>query len=333
MTHKKETDKHNIVVENTPYSLFIYWLRYGVDNATYILSRNVGKKIIAKVAQNHSVFVFDDRKIENKLFKFLYVHLYQKARLYLFIRGKADKGNIFGSDHFIAFDIFRKYTYTLIEDGIGNYYDYKKGNIPKNSIKYFARRLKYGNFFGVSDNCKKIILTGLAKIPKNIQNKVEVVDLKQLWSKKTKDEQQKIISFFGLNDELLDILKTKDIVLLTQPISEDGLVTESEKIDIYRSIISKYDKDNLVVKTHPRETTDYKKYFPDTLVLDEPFPFEILNFLGIKFKKVATLMSTAGLNLCEDTEVEWYGTAIHPKLEEKIGDTIRHISPISKEKS
>jgi len=172
-------------------------------------------------------------------------------------------------------------------------------------------------------------LTGLAKIPKNIQKKVEVVDLKQLWSRKTKDEQKKIICYFGLNDELLDILKTKNIVLLTQPISEDGLVTESEKIDIYRSIIAKYDEEDIVIKPHPREKTDYSKYLKDILVFDSPVPFELFGFMGLKIEKVITLFSTAALNLDIDVEVDWLGTYNHPKLEKRIGNSLDHLDPKS----
>ena len=326
MKYKNRIDKHNIVVENTPYSLLVYWLSQRIENTTYILSADIGRDVIDRISKEHSIFVYDNKKIKNKLIRFLCMRFFQKIKLYFFIKDKIDKSDIFGSDHYIAFDIFKKYKYTLIEDGIGNYRDYNKEKLSEKSIKQAIKLLRYRKSFGVSVNCKKILLTGLAEVPKGIENKVEILNLKELWSIKTKDEQQKIMNYFGLNDKLIEDLKRKDSILLTQPISEDGWITEKEKIEIYRNIITKYNKNNFVIKTHPRETTDYKKVFPDILVLDEPFPFEMVNLLDIEFKKVITLFSTAAFDLYKGAEVEWYGASVHPKLEKKLGESLKNIS-------
>jgi len=50
------------------------------------------------------------------------------------------------------------------------------------------------------------------------------------------------------------ILKEDDrkILLLTQPLSEDKIITEEEKIKIYREIIEKQNGRKIYIKAHPR---------------------------------------------------------------------------------
>ncbi|MEG2256476.1 MAG: glycosyltransferase family 52, partial [Cetobacterium sp.] len=107
-------------------------------------------------------------------------------------------------------------------------------------------------------------------------------------------------------------------ILFTQPLSEDNIITEEEKIEIYLKIIKKYPKDRLIIKTHPREKTNYKNIFKEYLVLDNPFPFEILNILDVKFNKAITLFSTAALGLGKEVEVDFYGTEVHIKILERF---------------
>ncbi|WP_218667906.1 glycosyltransferase family 52, partial [Rodentibacter caecimuris] len=80
-----------------------------------------------------------------------------------------------------------------------------------------------------------------------------------------------------------------------------------------------YDKEKLVVKTHPREKTNYQGYFPDVEVFNENYPSEILDVLGVKFEKAVTLFSTA-VYVYPKENVDFYGTKIHPKLEKRFGE-------------
>ena len=167
-------------------------------------------------------------------------------------------------------------------------------------------------------NVKKIYLTGLAQIPEEIKDKVEIVDLKKLWKLKTKEEQGGILEVFGFNREILEKIKEKNTILFTQPLSEDGILNEQEKIELYSKIILKYPKEKLIIKTHPREKTNYSKVFNEIYILEQNFPAEIFKLLEISFKKGITLFSTAVLaNNCE--EIDFYGTEVHPKLLKKFG--------------
>ncbi|HHE9382181.1 TPA: glycosyltransferase family 52, partial [Haemophilus influenzae] len=79
-----------------------------------------------------------------------------------------------------------------------------------------------------------------------------------------------------------------------------------------------YDQEKLVIKTHPRETTNYRNYFPNIEVFSENYPSEILDVLGIRFEKVVTIFSTA-VYVYPKEDIIFYGTKIHPKLLSRFG--------------
>ncbi|MGL5596035.1 MAG: glycosyltransferase family 52, partial [Cetobacterium sp.] len=225
---------------------------------------------------------------------------------------------IYGDDNLLLAIPFRK-KIMLLEDGLKNYEkQYSKTILTKLKL-FFVGEIRSYKAFGYSESIKKIYLTGLAPIPKEIAHKVELINLKELWNKKTLEEQNEILDIFSFDLDIKEKIKERDIILFTQPLSEDKALTEAEKIDIYFKIIKKYPKDRLVIKTHPREKTDYKDIFKEYLVLDNPFPFEILNLLDVKFNKAITLFSTAALGLGKEVKVDFYGTEVHPKILERFG--------------
>lgn len=220
---------------------------------------------------------------------------------------------VYGADHILGSSFFlKRCPFYLIEDGTENY-----------QLKNYKRSLKNRLFslpkFGMYKNVKKIYLTKNDNIPDCIKEKVEIIDIHQLWKEKTKVEQDEILFLLGVNVNKIKNLKSKNTVLFTQPLSEDNVLTEQEKIDIYSSIIENYDKEKLVIKTHPREKTNYQGYFPDVEVFSENYPSEILDVLGIKFEKAVTLFSTA-VYVYPKENVDFYGTKIHPKLEKRFGE-------------
>ncbi len=318
---------HNIVIENTLYSLLLYWLIKEVNNTTYILEASkIDKTIIDKLKENNNVYLFYDFYEKPKIYRFFSVHIFQKLKLYFFIKNKLNINYlIYGNDDLIPFDIFRKFNYHIIEDGLKNYIfndeNIKTGTLI-NYFKKIIRRLGESKSFGRSNKCKKIYLTGIAPIPKAIVDKVEIINLKQLWKKKSKEEQKEILRIFNITDEIIKSFKNKKVILLTQPISEIGLVSEEEKVEIYKKCLTKHDEKDVIIKMHPRETTNYKKYFPNIMILNTPFPFELITLLDIKINKVITLFSSVALTLGKDIEVEWLGANVHPKLYKYYGKTL-----------
>ncbi|MCI7186979.1 MAG: glycosyltransferase family 52 protein [Fusobacterium mortiferum] len=219
---------------------------------------------------------------------------------------------VYGADHIRGANFFlKRYEFYLIEDGMMNY--------AKQTYKRTIKNLLFSKpKLGRDKNVKKIYLTGLAQIPEAIKDKVEIVDLKKLWKLKTKEEQEEILEVFGFDREILEKIKEKNIILFTQPLSEDGILNEQEKIELYSKIILKYPKEKLIIKTHPREKTNYSKVFNEIYILEQNFPAEIFKLLEISFKKGVTLFSTAVLtNNCK--EIDFYGTEVHPNLLKKFG--------------
>ena len=81
-----------------------------------------------------------------------------------------------------------------------------------------------------------------------------------------------------------------------------------------------YDEKSTVIKTHPREKTDYRTAFPKAVILDKPFPFELFSLLNTDFKRAITIFSTSVMNLGENVQIDFYGTKINEKLLLKFGD-------------
>lgn len=106
--------------------------------------------------------------------------------------------------------------------------------------------------------------------------------------------------------------------------SEDGAITEEEKVKLYKEIIEGYSDENIVIKTHPREKTEYKKYFPKALIITEKFPLEVVALLNIGFKEVVTIFSTAAFHFKGVSNVKIVGTAGTEKLKNYFG-TVKEI--------
>ena len=261
-------------------------------------------------------------KIKNKIKNRINIYIYELflnfcIKILILLKGKNIL--IYGQDHtIIGNKLLEIKNFYLIEDGSMSYYFTKNAQekLKKKKINQFMKRKEY---LGINSSVKKIYLTGLAPIPKEIANKVELINLKELWNRKTLEEQKEILDIFSFDLNIKEKIKERDMILFTQPLSEDNLITEEEKIQIYSKIIKKYPKSRLIIKTHPREKTDYKNIFKEYLILDNPFPFEILNLLDVKFNKAITLFSTAALGLGKEVEVDFYGTEVHTKILERVG--------------
>ncbi len=215
----------------------------------------------------------------------------------------------------------------LLEDGLATYQIKEKIFLHKKKIKklrdkYLKRCKTEYPILGLSEKIKKIYLTGIAEIPEIIKNKVEIVNLKEKWQQLSFQEQEEILKIFDLkNSDLIKWQKLENrILLITQPLSEDGIISEKEKIEIYKEIVEKNKSENIMIKPHPREKTNYKNIFPNIELIEGKFPLEILMLLGINFKEVTTIFSTAALNFKGITNVNFIGTENNEHLKEKVGE-------------
>ncbi|WP_158306885.1 glycosyltransferase family 52 [Aliivibrio salmonicida] len=214
----------------------------------------------------------------------------------------------YGHDHLFLSPLFYARKLNLIEDGIKNYQPPVKRNIFKRCVLSLLR-VPVSNM-GYCDYVSKIYLTGLSDTPLDIISKVSLVNRNDFIS--------------NLDVMLNSVFKIKTIMvknvtlLITQPLSEDGVLTEKEKIDIYSRIISKFE--NVIIKPHPRELTNYQVNFPKCSVLNNYNLVESVMYDN-KLKNVVTLFSTAIYDFEEQTDanVIYYGTAVHDNLIRAFG--------------
>lgn len=271
--------------------------------------------------QNKITLDLENRKNENKYLKRYKIYkIFKKA-------SEESGGGIWLQDHLLYAEYFisKFKNIKLLEDGLLNYdLDNEKELKKRLKIKDWilgGSFLVDENKFGISKNISEIYLTGLKEIPKKIINKTKIIDLKKLWSELSFEKKEKLFNIFNLKGK---ILLNKEIILITQPLSEDGAITENEKINIYKNIVDKYGEENIIIKPHPREKTNYKDIFPKTEVLTKEFPIELITFTMKNIKKVITIFSTAVYdfeNVAE--EIEFVGTKIDDKLVKKFGNIER----------
>lgn len=224
---------------------------------------------------------------------------------------------------------YRKYC--LIEDGVG---DYDINNSPLQRSVSLKHRIMYGpiyeRYFGNNKLCYRIILTRKPSTPV-MEEKGQTINIEELWNSSSETKRRLILSKFNVCNEDLQQMCSRNCLILTQPLSEDGMISEEEKLEIYRKYILDFGEENTIIKTHPREKTDYRKTFPNAMVFDKIVPMQLIRLIGTNFKKVATLSSSSALDFLNDNiEVYFEGTSGYPSIERKYGhitlDMILNIS-------
>lgn len=312
-----------ILIENTQYSLFLYFLiNKELDDTHYIVSSSLGVDVINRLkASGCSVYVFDATLNGNILMKTLKL---TKEMLRLFFHSRMLKKKrdieVFGNDNITHARFFLSNGIKIIEDGIANYREYnpESKTMREKMLRHFTLNSSGYIPFGYDDRVKNVFLTGLMPIPCGLINKVITIDVFELWRQLEERKKQLVLKIFGLENIIISSKPINNVLLLTQPLSEDGYISECDKIEIYRKLISKYSKDKIVLKRHPRELTDYEHYFPDVSVFPSSAPIEIIQCIGGKFNKVVTLFSSAALQF-EDASVDFYGTRFDSRLESSFG--------------
>ncbi len=77
-------------------------------------------------------------------------------------------------------------------------------------------------------------------------------------------------------------------MVLTEPLCELPV-----RKKLFGDIIEEYRKDyRIIIKPHPRDLLDYEKEFPDTVVLRDRFPMEVLNDIpGFRIRKLISVIT------------------------------------------
>lgn len=284
------------------YSLFLYFLLFpDAKNTTlFFVSNGIKESIRNKLP--HIKYVYTP-KSDNKFILFFY-HFFIYIVLYLYIKKHriSRKIPIYGHDSLKWTDFFVHSTknFVLIEDGVANYthpiifYNkYRQSSFYRFLVNTFST---FTLPFGLSNNVNKICLTGILDIPDIIRNKVEIINTNLLWKQLSKEQKKNILNIYisDMNDINYLMSTKRSVLLLTQCLSEDGKCTEQEKIGLYRKMLNGYPQHDIIIKTHPRERTNYKIPFPEAYIISSSIPLQLLNLLlSLNIKTAITYNSTS----------------------------------------
>jgi hypothetical protein len=257
------------------------------------------------------VIFFDEKKyqIEKPLQRniygklhFLFFNHYIKKKIIVDFKIKKvyKEVNIFNDAANIGYYLrAKKIFYNLLEDGYDHYKILKNYiKIEYNDKKFRHRFFSFESYFyhGNSKYSKIVEVNdsdGL-DIPKE---KIIVNKKKDMFDKLNETDKKKIYSIFILDDFPMNLfLKTKKVLLLTQPFYNDGMLkTESSQIRLYNDIIKRYLSSSIVfIKPHPRDEVSYKTLSKVCQIVDKNIPIEVLNFNDkIKFNTVVTVSSSS----------------------------------------
>ncbi|EKO3806609.1 glycosyltransferase family 52 [Vibrio sp. SSH13-20] len=274
----EEVDK--ILLVGNAYSIYYYLSLPGSTSKDTLL-------ICAEAIPFHIAKKFENLIVFNELNSGAKKIIDYVGFLYFFLQFKREierakkTFSFFGVDHLFYSPILKiNKNYNLIEDGLINYI-FEKKNIP---IIY---KVILGKQFGLSKWCSKVYLSGMMESPKSVSKKVVI---------HTPIVTKEILDVFDLKS--LDTMEGNGLLLLTQPLSEDGIIDEDSKINIYSDLIEQYDLSNLnlFIKPHPREITAYIDFFPDATVLESDIPFELVSDFFSYDATVMTLFSSSIYN-------------------------------------
>ena len=139
-----------------------------------------------------------------------------------------------------------------------------------------------------------------------------------------KDKLQ-LYNVFKCWDSLESVRSTKKCaMILTQP-----LCTEENRIRLYQKIVNMFEGEyNVLIKPHPIDQVDYKKAFPQCIVLKGKFPIEIFNlYCEFDIEKIVTVYSTSldtltfakeKVSLGVDILDEFESPTLHSDLKKKV---------------
>lgn len=141
---------------------------------------------------------------------------------------------------------------------------------------------------------KSIYVQQPAKFPDYLVPKLVKFKMDKCFEQTKEVTKNVLLEIFTDSESKEEIKRIKQLdgIVFTQPISEDGFVSEKEKIRIYTELADFYSQYGTVaLKIHPRDTTDY--HIEGVNMMKGTYPSELLSILGIRFKFAVGLCTSA----------------------------------------
>ena len=320
-------DVQNVCMCVVMYPLLQYLLLNDLDvckkHTAYILDSSISEKIRNKLPTY--TFKAYSNKVWRKLVRAFQALTRNIQHPYL------KTATIYAQDHDIVSILIGKHDYYLLSDGpfiLTRYFSENNGLRQRavakaHSLQGILEKIIYGTpfvwRFGENKQCKRIYMTDKNEAPFLNEKEVIVNSLQELWQKAPDEKKSFILNIFDVRQEDCVQLQSKPVIFLTQPLIDDQILTTTEYLEVLQKIFSHYDYSEILIKTHPRDSFDYKQYFPDIAVFNKPVNLQLLSLLNVSLKKAVTIFSTAVMDLPENVEIDWIGVDIHPKLLAFVG--------------
>ncbi|MBP5608604.1 MAG: lipooligosaccharide sialyltransferase [Lachnospiraceae bacterium] len=193
---------------------------------------------------------------------------------------------------------YKKIRYHAVEDGLDCIAAYDTARYDnRGAFRIKALMAKLGLIHiqnGYGRYCIDMEVNDLSKLKYTTKNMVELP--RSILTERLKSSEKEILLdlFIENIDELRKKLNTSSgkptLLVLTEPLCD--LETRER---IFKDIIESYHiidgkEATVLLKQHPRDLLDYKKLFPDAVLLDGTFPMEMLNFIdGLVFDRLVSV--------------------------------------------
>jgi hypothetical protein len=191
---------------------------------------------------------------------------------------------------------YKKIRYHAIEDGLNSgKLDDQARNANRGAWPLKRAMAAMGLIFiesGYSRYCIDYEVNDISANHKPPTNAVQV-PRKLLNDRLTRTDHQILVDIFLENkDRVVELLvgdgNTKQVMILTEPLCEMDV-----RKKLFGDIIDEYrNEGRVIIKPHPRDTLDYEKEFPDTVVVRDKFPMEVLGDIeGFAVDKVISVIT------------------------------------------
>ena len=313
----------------TIYSLLVY-LSYSsleeIRSTLFIVGKYVPKNISDKLDRCAKCIRINSDSIFTR--RWYTAWLYWRLVKLFKIPSLKDK-IIFANDHLdFSATLLGNHTYNLIEDSAYvcsrdfNGYRRRELEVCRNKKTYRIKRFLLGNTLykqtGNNLQCIGILQTTNDFVPYMKGKNIMICNIGNKWKNFSDEKRSLIKDVYGLTAKDILQLKSKKIVLFTQPLYPDFISAE-EHLRIYESIISHYDVNEILIKTHPRDEFQYEKINPCLVVFRKKIPSQLFELLGVRYQKVATVYSSAVANFDYPIQIDWYGSEISDSLFKRVG--------------
>jgi hypothetical protein len=181
----------------------------------------------------------------------------------------------------------------------------------------------YIHFHGSNSQCKRILLTEENTSPVLKGKEVLINPLDILYESSSKEKKDFLKNILNISDYDIELLKSRPNLFFSQPMTKDCGLTDAEYVEVLKHIFQNYPTHTIMVKAHPRDTFDYKAYFPDVELFSKPINSQILSILGLCPQRIFTICSTAIEGFPESSECDYYGAHVHPKIERFFGNNYK----------